>query len=390
MSNYILWLASWYPGKTDPFNGDFVERHAKAVVAFTPVVVLFVTKDLSLKKGEVVIEKEVNEHLTVYRGYYGPSRFSLFEKLSSSSKYFFLQKKIFSQIKKERGLPSLVHVHVAFKAGVFARYLKSFYRLPYIITEHWTGYYPKSPNTIYRAGYFSLQGTKKVLKGASLLLPVARKLGETISQLTPVHFEVIPNVVDTNLFFYKPAAPSKPRFIHPSTMSYVKNPDGILKAAIELNREGYEFELLMIGGVTDSLVKLAEQAGALDRFVFFKNEIPYYRVASEMQNASALVLFSRFENLPCVILEAMCCGLPVVSTNVGGIAEVVNPANGILLDSENENALKESLKKMIDNYPHFNREHIALEASTMFSYSTVGKQIAEVYKRVLSKEINPW
>src|SRR5690606_30976328 len=149
MSNYVLWLASWYPGKTDPFNGDFIERHAKAVVAFTPIVVLFVTKDLSLKKGGVVIEKEVIGNLTVYRGYYGPSRSSLFEKLCSSSKYFFLQKEIFSQIKKERGLPALVHVHVAFKAGVFARYLKRFYRVPYIITEHWTGYYPKSPNTIY-------------------------------------------------------------------------------------------------------------------------------------------------------------------------------------------------------------------------------------------------
>ena len=389
-TNYVLWLASWYPGKTDPFNGDFIERHAKAVAAFRPVVVIFVTKDNSLKKGCVVIEKEITGNLTVYRGYYGPSRFPISEKIYSSYSYFSLQKKIFNQIIKERELPDLVHVQIAFKAGIFALYIKSKYHIHYIITEHWTGYYPKSPNSIYKAGFFPKQLTKWILKGGSLLLPVAAKLGETVNQLAPVKFKVIPNVVDTDLFFYKSSVLQKPRFIHPSTMTYVKNPEGILRAAIELHQEVYEFELLMVGGVSDSLLKVAKESGGLDQYLFFKKEIPYTQVASEMQNSSSLVLFSRFENLPCVILEALCCGLPIISTDVGGIKEVVNETNGILVESEDEDALKNALKYVINNYHLFDRGKIALDASVTFAYSTIGRQISDVYKQVLNKEIKPW
>ena len=383
MTNYVLWLVSWYPGKTDIFNGDFIERHANAVSGFTPVVVIFITKDPSLKKGQAVIEKKVEGNLTVYRGYYPTSSFSFSEKLVSLFKYFLLQKKIFSQIKKEREMPGLVHVHVAFKAGLFARYLKKIYQIPYIITEHWTGYYPGSPNSIYKADFFTIRFTKWILKGASFLLPVANKLGETINKFVPVKRIVVPNVVNTDLFYYKPVNNGKFRFIHPSTMSYVKNPEGILRAAVELNKQGYSFELWMIGGVSEPLLEMAEKSGGLNRYIFFKKEIPYAQVASEMQHASALVLFSRFENLPCVILEALCCGLPVVSTNVGGISEVLDQNNGILVQSENEVELKNALKEMIENVHLFKRENIAREAAVKFAYTTIGRQISDVYALVL-------
>ena len=388
-ANYVLWLASWYPNRTDSFNGDFIERHAKAVAAFRPVVVMVIMKDESLKKSSFVIEKDSNGNLTVYRGYYGPSRFPLTEKIYSFFRYLTLQKKIFDQVNKGRGLPALVHVHVVFKAGIFARFLKMIYRIPYIITEHWTGYYKNSPNSIYKADFFSRQFAKWVLKGATLLLPVAQRLGETINEFTHIQYQVIPNVVNTDLFFYKPAGIQKPRFIHPSTMSYVKNPEGILRAAIALQREGYDFELLMVGGVKDSLMELAKESGGLNNYLFFKKEIPYTQVATEMQKSTALVLFSRFENLPCVILEALSCGLPVISTDVGGIKEVVNERNGILLESENEEALKNCLKKMIDSYSLFDRSKIARQASATFSCPVIGKQISDTYQQVLNREIKP-
>lgn len=385
MTNYVLWLASWYPCKTDIFNGDFIERHAKAVSAFTPVIVVFITKDNSLKKGQSVIVKNVEGNLTEYRGYYRTSSFSFSEKLISLFSYFLLQKRIFLQIKKDRGLPVVTHVHTAFKAGIFARYLKKIYRIPYVITEHWTGYYPDSPNSIYKADFFTIRVTKWILKGASFLLPVVKKLGDTINKFAPVKSIVVPNVVDTDLFYYKASHKNKFRFIHPSTMSYVKNPEGILRAAIELDNEGYVFELIMIGGVSEPLLEMADKSGGLNRFIFFKQEIPYLQVASEMQHSSALVLFSRFENLPCVILEALCCGLPVVSSDVGGVSEVIDHRNGILVKSENELELKNALKEMIENGDLYKRENIARESSAKFKYSTIGQQIFDVYQLVLKQ-----
>ena len=379
MTNYVLWLVSWYPGKTHVFNGDYIARHAKAVSAFAPVVVVFVTKDKSLKKGQTIIEKEIDGNHVIYRGYYRTSFTAILEKPASLFQYFFLQKKIFAQIKTERGLPDLAHVHIAFKAGIFARYLKRFYRISYVVSEHWTGYYPKSPNSIYKAGLVTFRLTKWIIKGAAYLLPVANKLGETINRLARVRSIVVPNVVDTDLFYYKPVDKKIFRFIHVSTMSYVKNPEGIIRAAIELHRQGFSFELLMIGGSSDSLIKMAESSGALNRFIFFKNEIPYNQVASEMQDCSALVLFSRFENLPCVILEALCCGLPVIATNVGGINEVINTFNGVLIEGENEKSLMNAFKTMLQNPGLFDRQIIAQKAKAKYNYSTIGRQILDVY-----------
>jgi glycosyltransferase involved in cell wall biosynthesis len=96
-------------------------------------------------------------------------------------------------------------------------------------------------------------------------------------------------------------------------------------------------------------------------------------------------MFSRYENLPCVILEALCTGLPVISTNVGGIREVINEENGILIDSENENKLKDSMNYLLDNFTKFNKEKIAASANEKFNYQSVALQFDEAYKTVLGR-----
>ena len=90
-------------------------------------------------------------------------------------------------------------------------------------------------------------------------------------------------------------------------------------------------------------------------------------------------LFSRFENLPCVILEALCCGLPVISTSVGGIAEVINETNGILVTCEDTDELVLAMQNLIDNRNVYDRRTIAENATLLFNYKTVGKEIVSSY-----------
>jgi glycosyltransferase involved in cell wall biosynthesis len=72
----------------------------------------------------------------------------------------------------------------------------------------------------------------------------------------------------------------------------------------------------------------------------------------------------------------------VISTDVGGVKELVNESNGTLVHSENENELEESMNDMINNYENYDREQIAANARERFSYSTIGKQFDELYMEV--------
>ena len=40
----VLWLASWYPNQINPYEGDFVQRHATAVAAYSSVTVVYISQ----------------------------------------------------------------------------------------------------------------------------------------------------------------------------------------------------------------------------------------------------------------------------------------------------------------------------------------------------------
>lgn len=103
-----------------------------------------------------------------------------------------------------------------------------------------------------------------------------------------------------------------------------------------------------------------EQARVLKRIGQMKNANrvavpgPKYgaELAAEYRNADLLVLPSYAEGVPMVILEAMAAGLPIIATNVGGIADVVkHGVNGLLVPPKNVSALRDALAQVIDFAP---------------------------------------
>jgi glycosyltransferase involved in cell wall biosynthesis len=141
---------------------------------------------------------------------------------------------------------------------------------------------------------------------------------------------------------------------------------------------------LLVGREDEALAKqarLVTEAGAVVRFL---PAVPHRKVAPLMQSAHAMLLFSHFENLPCVILEALCCGLPVISSKVGGIAEVIDQSNGILVTPGEVDQLANAMQQMIDNYNIYNREAIAGKAAARFSDETVTQQLLDCYATPLS------
>ena len=103
-----------------------------------------------------------------------------------------------------------------------------------------------------------------------------------------------------------------------------------------------------------------------------------------VENESFL-LFSDYENQPCVILESLASGIPVIATKVGGIPKLLNEKRGVLIEKNDSYALLEAMKNVL-------QKNVALESSENlrkyvvenFSKSVIAEKFSEIYNQVLS------
>lgn len=368
----------------EPFNGDFIQRHARAAALFNDIHVIHVTydfpNDIEHPDQQIVSNGHLTEHILYFK-----KKKSLWAKLTNQLRWLALYKKAIRNYIIKNGKPDIVHVQVPIKAGVLGLWMKKNYKIPYIVTEHW-GIYNNIIEDNYASRSFPFKRyTKKIFQQASRFISVSDYLAKSVSRLViRKKYEVIPNTVDTDLFRYKEKEKSAFRFIHVSNMVPLKNAEGILRSFKNFIQQKGNAELVMIGDHDPSIKHYAQSLGFPMGILKFLGEISYEHVAFEMQKADCLLLFSNIENSPCVIGEALCCGLPVITTNVGGIPELVDQSNAILIEPKDEDALTQAMHEMASKNSRDDRKKIAENAISKFSYSVIGKQINAVYEEVLA------
>jgi glycosyltransferase involved in cell wall biosynthesis len=386
----ILVLPSWYPSKVDIFNGDFIQRHIAAISIYCRQDVIFIIKDeMGNITKDVLIEEKTAHNLTEKIIYYYLKKtgVSFLDKLLSQRKYKQLYKKAINDYINKIGLPDLVHVHIAMKAGLQALWIKKKWKIPFVLSEHWTAYLPEADLTIKDFSFVYRRLLREIFKQATMLSVVSDYLGKALQQaFIKPHYIKIANVVDTNIFF--PAdkkLSSSAKFIHVSNMNYQKNTEAIIEALKYCKDRGDNFEMLLYGPIKPSLQKLVNDL-SLDDCIFFKGEVPQPELAKAMQQADALILYSRFETFGCVLIEANACGTPVIVNSLEVFHEIIEEGlNGSFVKQDNIKALAEKLVSFIQHKEIFNREKIALAAAEKYNYNTIGKQFAEWYEQALNE-----
>ena len=382
----ILWLCSWYPYPASPYHGDFIQRHARAVSAYAEVHVLHIPLTGPNEICAALEQKSEQDCLVewIRQMEYRPGQFSAVNKLVYNWKYQQAWQELLHAYIQVNGLPHLVHVHVAMKAGMAARRFCLAHRLNYVVSEH-ASLYDESgiDNWDTRSVYFKHQ-TRKIMRGAAAVSNVSDRLAQRMSTLLDIApVQVIRNVVDTKLF-YPGAKPARFRFLHASALGEQKRPFDMLRAFQQFaEAEELDWELVICGPADTALQEWAKVCQVADR-IQWRGMISYEAVAAEMRMASALVLFSHHENFPCVVIEALCCGLPVLASDVGGVAEAISSDNGILVSSQAEiPELSKALSTMYHRADSFDRDQMAQTARMLYSYQTIGKEFSDWYQQVL-------
>ncbi len=388
----LFWPGWWYPDRINPVNAIFIYRHAEAVAPLVDLAVLYVTADPGLKDRIYEIDlanDPVGLTVRVYfRPYSGPFRCS---RLVNTWRYYRATRQGLRELRRHWGRPDLIHLHVSPPAGQLLALVTRFSRLPFLFTEHWTGYHPT--NGEFR-GFFRKRLTSWTVKNAFAVVPVSRNLREVMeSQKLRGRFVVIPNAVRTDLFF-----PSQSRearnsftFLHVSRLAPVKNVAGILRAVAELRRKRHDFRLLIVGEGAErpGLEKLAGELALDQDCVRFMGRKLEDELAEIMRQSDAFILFSDYENLPCVVAEAMASGLPVVATRVGGVPEQVQPGMGLLVEPRDEGGLRQAMEVMIDEGGRFDRAAIRSFAVREYSHSQVGQRFLRLYREALRSPGGP-
>ena len=220
----------------------------------------------------------------------------------------------------------------------------------------------------------------------TLLCPVSNYLKKALQGIAPQQsFQIVPNVVDINIFRYKPKKPNEVlQILHISTLKEEhKNISGILRVIKKLSALRNDFKLTIAGnGDINKFKQIASELNILDKVVF-EGEKNTLEVAQLMEKSDLFLLFSNYENLPCVVVESLTMGLPVLSTDVGGVPEMLDKSNGILVKPKDEKNLLHQLNNMLNSIYQYQPKEISNNAIKKYSYENVGHQFSEIYEQII-------
>lgn len=369
----ILFLTTTYPEEGNPNRGIFVRDQAETLATRHEIEVVFAKIDyskfslysytISKKKCKGVVE----HHITIKRS------------LPIINQLVFFLITICQTVKIARIFsPDIVHGNLGFPGAFWSLRVARAIRKPVIISEH-----SRITNN-FRSAIHKLLVISS-LKRVNAVVCVSDSLAAEAQKFTPRKVAVVPNIIDFSKF---------PDVIHNSNAvcqigflgglnTPVKGLDLLLRAAVGIKEEF----ILHIGGegiLLESYKALAHKLNISDKCVFYgfvhNTEVNYF-----MSRLHFFVSASRYETFGMAMVEAMACGLPVVATNSGGPADFINDKNGLLVEKENVEALKNSLIKMISEYKNYDVAEIREFALSNYSSQQFLTRIEKVYADVFDK-----
>ncbi|MBU5405331.1 glycosyltransferase family 4 protein [Paraeggerthella hongkongensis] len=158
------------------------------------------------------------------------------------------------------------------------------------------------------------------------------------------------------------------RLLFVGRLSAIKNIGPIIAAAEELD----SVSSLSIAGAGEEYSNL--YSDSLKKTVFLGSQ-PHEEVLEQMKQCDILVMNSLHEGVPMTILEAMSVGLPVVSTDVGGIGETVSWGTSAEMTDGTKESIERAVERIADSYDDYS--NAAYEQSAQYLYSVIGDRITK-------------
>lgn len=362
----ILIVPSWYPSEAEPIKGIFFKELAEALAsAGIEVGVLYINVARSVKKEGMQYNIVNGVHEYRYNKKNRTPGIKAGMRLQRRS----AEQKAYEEVRKGFGKPDVIHLESCDMIDA-AEICADGFGCPIIYTEHLSNVLTSNPGSeLHDKFEYTLSKSACAIAISEVF---ARKMREAGAE--PV---IIPNGIDTSNFSI--AEPEALVIKALGSLRNIKRYDVLIEAfalvAAKINAR------LVIGGRGSEEAKLRAQAVNLgiEEKVTFAGEVAKSDVPDFYRDASIFVCSSDTETFSVVTAEALCSGVPIVATRCGGPEGMIDPSNGILVDTGDSQQMAAALVEIAESMDKYNRKEIAASARKKYDYASVVAAHMSVY-----------
>jgi len=288
----------------------------------------------------------------------------------------------------------LLHVHYAIPHAYAGYMAKQMLReegidIPMVTTLHGTDITLVGNHPFYKpAVTFSINQSDIVTSVSQNLKDETLKLFNITNdiEVIPNFIELNKNIVEANIPCYRSAIASKEERVitHISNFRKVKRIPDIIKIFYKIQQQ-IPARLMMVGDgpEKEKAERLCNELGIQDKVIFFGNSNEIDKILSY---SDLFLLPSQTESFGLAALEAMACGVPVISSNSGGLPEVnFEGISGYLSDVGNIDEMASNALKILKDETTLNQfKNRALETAKQFDIQNILPLYEELYLRAIS------
>ncbi len=400
----LLVLSRMYPSKIDPYLGIWVHEQVKtlvknegckvAVISPRPYCPALISRLKQRWSGYFNTPLfDIVEGIPVYYPRYHRLPGKHFHGLSCYTLYYGIRA-LAEKMNKEFD-PDILHCHAATPDGYAGLLLKRALKIPVVCTLHGADI-----NNYPFYDSIAMNNTKHLIKNADQLLPVCKDLKDrTIKLAIPKNDpQVLYNGCDLGTFRFDESKRRAVReklkldgdivaLVFVGALIERKGISELMEAFIASARNDLRLHLIIVGNgpKKDFINRIVYKNNLGDRVHMVSdqqhNNIPLYMCAGDI-----FIMPSRSEGLPVVVIEAMACERPVITTNVSGNPEIVSDGEtGILVNKGDVGALGRAITKLAGDkgLRDFMGTRGRKKVEDVFTWEKSAKQLRLIYERVL-------
>lgn len=373
MTQFNILIISNYPTPSNPQASVFVFRLVQEMVDLGHKLTVISPKKITFRN--IFLKFPYSDKATVYQPFFiSCSDKNIGSFNTNSLTHKFKVNAIERILRTKRIDYDVIYCHFWASGFIAADALANHFK-PFIIAFGDSESQFKATLSLYSDNCF-----RRLLKLASGYISVSNENIKNLLKynVDPANILLVPNAADANIFYPRDKGEMRKKYQIPENRKIV-----IFVGGFSSNK-GYQRVLLAIKDLNEVYGIFLGKGEIKNDYgkVLFKGLVKHFQVAEMLSCADVFVLPTQDEGSSNAIVEAMACGLPIISSDIPAIREQCNPSFSILVGPNDVEQIKNAIASIIyDNYKlHAMREN-AIDHSKKYTLKARAKKISDFLEK---------